>query len=305
MTSATMLRDPLRVGGMHHSPAPSITRDRDGLVAVLQIVDQDGWDCRAARELLDYVRLTVVRPHVVLTRLRGLAADQAEATAWAATWEALRSPSIRTVRSPWGVLWSTARRAVLGECVAGIYCTSIRTAWSLAASGPESKPRPDGPAARTRPLGAITISELEWAGFAIPDQAPPMNSDAPPSILPQIVDALVAEGWSAPTASLMVDAVAVYADGSGCLLAEAKGWRPLAAALSLPPWQVRRVMVVMLGAPGWPGLVERLIIDGRSCLEDPGVVAALRSTLVLESPTPATAARPAALDGSSRRESAA
>ena len=305
MTSATTLRDPLHGVGTRRSPAPSIARDRDGLVAVLQVVDEDGWDCRAAHELLDYVRLTVVRPHVALTRLRGLAADQAEATAWAATWEALRSPSIRTVRSPWGVLWSTARRAVLGECVAGIYCTSIRTAWSLVGSSPEPSSASDPAAVKVRPLGAITISELEWAGLEMPDEAPPMNLDAPPSILPQIIDALVAEGWSAPVASLMVDAVAVYADGSGCLLAEAKGWRPLAVALRLPPWQVRRVMVVMLGAPGWPGLVERLIIDGPSCIEDPGVMAALRSTLVLESRTPATAARRATLDGSLTRESAA
>ena len=137
MTSSTTLRYPLQRVGTRRSPSPPISRDREGLVAVLQVVDEEGWDCPAAHELLDYVRLTVVRPHVALTRLRGLAADQAEATAWAATWEALRSPSIRTVRSPWGVLWSTARRAVLGECVAGIYCTSIRTAWSLAASGPE------------------------------------------------------------------------------------------------------------------------------------------------------------------------
>jgi hypothetical protein len=98
MTRAPMLRDPRRTAGIRRSAAPSIVRDREGLVAVLQIVDQDGWECVAAHELLDYVRLTVVRPRVALTRLRGLAADQAEATAWAATWEAERPK-----RTPGGV----------------------------------------------------------------------------------------------------------------------------------------------------------------------------------------------------------
>jgi hypothetical protein len=62
-----------------------IVRDRDGLLAVLGVIDRDGWNSQAAERLLAFIRAVVVRPNVASTRLRGPAAEQAEATAWEAT----------------------------------------------------------------------------------------------------------------------------------------------------------------------------------------------------------------------------
>ena len=127
--TTTQVRPPIGISG---EPGSAVTRDREGLLAMLADIDRAGWNCPVANELLAYVRATVVRPNVAATGLTGPAADQAEATAWEATWEALALPSLRSARSPWGVLWTTARRAALGELVAGIYCTDVRGGWRLA-----------------------------------------------------------------------------------------------------------------------------------------------------------------------------
>ena len=62
-----------------------ITRDRAGLLSALAAIDDDGWDSLVGESLLVYVRATVVRPHLVHTRLCNAAREQAEATAWEAS----------------------------------------------------------------------------------------------------------------------------------------------------------------------------------------------------------------------------
>ena len=134
--------------------SPSITRDREGLLAVLDDIDRAGWDSREAERLLTYVRATVVRPNVAATGLTGPAAEQAEATAWEACWEVLASPSLRSARSPWGVLWATARRAALGEVVAGAYGMDVRSGWRLARLGTDHDSEWSGAASTLpRPAG--------------------------------------------------------------------------------------------------------------------------------------------------------
>ncbi|MEO8329158.1 MAG: hypothetical protein ABI586_04045, partial [Candidatus Nanopelagicales bacterium] len=106
-----------------------------------------------------------------------------------------------------------------------------------------------------------------------------------------VVDGLVHAGWSERAARVIVEAVAAGATRRSCTVSGVRGWRRLAQALDMPPWQVRRVMVVMLGAPGWPGLVEHLVTDGKAILNESDMRAALRSTLVASSPSPVTATR--------------
>ena len=76
--------------------------------ARLRQIDESGWDSRAARELLVAVRDCVAQPAVRRSGLRGPAAEQAEASAWAAAWDALRRPSARTAENPMGMAWVAA-----------------------------------------------------------------------------------------------------------------------------------------------------------------------------------------------------
>ena len=88
--------------------APSL---RDALCRI----DIEGWDGLTGRQLLHDVRRAVVVPVVRGSGLRGPAADQAEATGWAAAWDALRRPTARTALNPGGMIWTAVRRAVAAE----------------------------------------------------------------------------------------------------------------------------------------------------------------------------------------------
>jgi hypothetical protein len=103
----------------------------------------------------------------------------------------------------------------------------------------------------------------------------------------------------------VVEGVAVTAVRDGKASQEAKGWRPLARRLGLPPWQVRRVTVLLLGAPGWPGLVEQMTAEGCHILDGPSIAAALRSTAVSGWPPPPVAARTRGLPAGDPRPLAA
>jgi hypothetical protein len=268
--------------GLEAPQRPAVRRDRVGLLAALDSVDQDGWDSQAGRTLLLYVRDDVVRPVVVAVGLRGAVADQAEATGWSAAWEVLTSPGLRTVDSPWGVLWVAVRRAVLGDVVAGTFATSQRSAWRLAhADNAERRPR------------LVSLSTLIDTGREPPNDAW-LEAPRPGPLLDLVVEALAAAGWEVGKARTVVEAVAASATRDGKASSDAQGWRRVAAHLGIPPWQVRRVTIVLLGAPGWPGLVERVACRGPGVLEEPEAMAALRSTAVSWLPSPASAARRAA-----------
>lgn len=114
-----------------------LLRDNSHLLAQLAAVDDEGWDGPVATDLLHLVRVSLVRPLVVRQGLRGAVAGEAESSGWAAAWEALRSPSLRDSRSPWGVVWSAARRAVMAEVVEARYATSARKAWAAHADHPD------------------------------------------------------------------------------------------------------------------------------------------------------------------------
>jgi hypothetical protein len=64
------------------TPTPRITRDRQGLLDALTVIDSEGWEGTTATTLLEYVRTEIVRPLAIDVGLRGAAASQAEATGW-------------------------------------------------------------------------------------------------------------------------------------------------------------------------------------------------------------------------------
>ena len=140
----------------------TIRRDRPSLLDQLRIIDTEGWDGPAGTRLLQYLRTELVRPLTIHLGLRGAAASQAEATAWEAVWLEATNPSLRTAQSPWGVLWRTARRAVLNEVVATRFASSPCHGWILAAATRRGQEHPltgDAPEQLWDHLAALVASD--------------------------------------------------------------------------------------------------------------------------------------------------
>jgi hypothetical protein len=271
---------------------------RDGLLFALALVDVGGWDSQAGRSVLEYARLHVVRQVVRCVGFRGADRRFAEATGWDVAWETLAGPLVRRSNSPWGVVWSAVRRAVLGERLANVYATGARSAWRVHRRRDDprwsDRRREHGdwagvadPAALAEP---ISLSRLVECGY---DPAAPGPGEA--SVLGErlelLVDLLARYGWPRDQAVVIIEHVAGSAVGNGTASWAAPGWRRLAAAVDLPLWQARRVTVLLLGAPGWPGLVERLVTEGPDALGHPAVHSAVQATLDESMRPPARVAR--------------
>ena len=256
-------------------PVASFVRDRQSLLFALREIEREGWEGRTAMFLLDYVRDTVVRPLVVELGVRGAAASQAEATAWQDVWMALASPTLRDAVSPWGVLWEAARRAILGEILSARYATNVRRAWRLSQSGRHPAVRP--------PASLTVLTELGWEPVA-----PPIGSSAhrePKDVVNAACDVLVSGGWAAEDAIRIVAYVMTdepTTRGSRWtneLQAWTTfGWRNMATRLGLPPWQARRLVMVLRGTVEHPGLLPRLIRAGGRIDLDSDMRAAVAST---------------------------
>lgn len=100
-----------------------MTLTQDLIREHLDRVDSEGWNGAAGRELLERVRREVVLPLVRRSGLRGLAADQAEATGWEVAWQTLARPSTRLAENPGGVVWVAVRRGIHAEAAAQLSCS--------------------------------------------------------------------------------------------------------------------------------------------------------------------------------------
>src|SRR5665648_213184 len=273
---------------------PQIDRTRAGLLAALGVVDVEGWDGPTATALLTYIRDDLVRPLTIDVGLRGAAASQAEATAWEAVWLQLCDPHLRSSKSPWGVIWQTARRAVLGEILAARWGTDWRRAWEHDAEERAGR--------RGRPISLEPL--LRDGCEPTPrDGTPPGAPHTRVSVaLDGAAGALAEAGWSTATAREIVTEVAMMEEGLS-YGATVVGWRPLAARLGLPPWQARRLTFVLRGSVDRPGLLARLITDGPRAAAAPDVRDALAGTLTRTLPTPTR--RPRSSDGRRRPQALA
>lgn len=261
----------------------AIKRDSQGLLEALAAIDDDGWDGERATALLTYIRSEMVRPLTIDSGLRGRASFEAEATAWEAVWLKLRDPSLRAAKSPWGVIWQTARRAALGEALAARWGSGGRRAWTFDVD------ERAGYFARPIPLEPLLDNGED---FALPASTGASDEPTPiSSALDLAAGALADAGWPAAMAVEIVGEVAIIE----APLAEGRtvvGWRPLAARLGIPPWQARRLTFVLRGSAERRGLLGRLVAEGSAVLDAPEVRQALANTLVRTSPTPTR--RPAA-----------
>jgi hypothetical protein len=258
----------------------SIRRTQASLLAALAVIDGEGWDGAVATALLCFVRDDLVRPMVLDIGLRGAAATQAEATGWATAWEVLTDPTLRAARSPWGIVWTAVRRAVRAEQVSAAYGVPPRKAWRLA--------RPSHANLRFRP--PVSLAELVELGWE-PADPPGRQGMGLGPVLTCTVQAMTEVGWDETDAQRLVRAIAETITRADVLSSQLTGWRRVLQEVNLPAWRVRRVTVLLVGVPGWPGLVERIQTEGPDVLRTPPVRAALRSTVHASHRSPVLAAR--------------
>jgi hypothetical protein len=247
------------------------TREGPGdLFDRLDAIAVEGWDGPTATELLRFVRSHIVRPLVVDVGLRGGAASEAEATAWEVLWLKLQEPSLRTARLPWGVLWQTARRAVLGEILAQRWGAPPRRAWKLDAAERAGRVQ--------RPIALEPLLARGWQP-ARDDAVPDAEDGTLARILALTASALRSVGWPDDTALSIAREVARFeAPARARASSTIVGWRTLAKKLGIAPWQARRLVWILRGSPDSPGLLARIALEGAAAVEGPGTQAALKST---------------------------
>lgn len=279
-TTRSTLDTPNTAGPQVLSAARGGACDTGTLHALLDQIDVDGWESPAGTTLLTYIRETLVRPLTVDLGMRGAASSQAEISAWEDVWEVLNGPALRKADSPWGLIWSVARHAILTEAVCARYPTSPRKAWQLAnAQG-------DGLAKPVIRLDDLAFAEVPSVGQ---DGAQPRTTDATDAA----IDALVAAGWPLDQAAAIVEDVLADTPTTRSTRWTGRahgwtsyGWRVMAERLDLPAWQARRLVIVLRGTADNPGLLPRLVVAGGTLEIDHGLRAALRSTRVRSRPSP-------------------
>ncbi len=243
----------------------AVPRDNAGLLTMLDQVADEGWDGPTGRRLLTFVRERLARPLAVGAGLRGLAASQAEASAWQAAWEVLAFQDLGGTDKPWGVVWRAAQRAVTGEAVSARYGVDPWQSWRLARNGVPQL------------VGLDVLIELGLdAGHDEHAVVELTLTDA----YDAAVIALREVGWQAPLAEQIVTSVADLPEPGTRRGWTSVGWRSMSSQLDLPPWQARRLCVALLGTPSWPGLLARMLIDGPDARRVPAMQAALRCTRV-------------------------
>ena len=238
-------------------------------------VELHGWDSDVGGQLLDHVRRAVVVPVVRRSGLRGPAADQAEASGWQAAWDALRRPTARTAENPGGMVWVAVRRAVAAEVAP--------TRSSPSVAPPVAPPDPPGPQlALVAPipearLRLVSLEHLMYSGWQPEEPGSRVAGDG--SVVAAVLDRLVDVGWDREDAA---DAIALLADHAlrGPAGVATTRWRWVSLRVGVPEWQARRLASLLLGGPGWPGILELAVVHGPSVLADPAVRAAVRSTVV-------------------------
>lgn len=255
-----------------------IERTRHGLLAALMVIDEQGWDGPTGRSLLGYVHDELVRPLARSHGLQHAALAQACATGCEVAWEQLADPRIRQVASPWGVVWAAVRRAMLTEIVASRYGTGPRQAWRLRAQQRDGSPTA---------VRLISLDAVQAAGWDPP--IGPVPSPAPGPYLSRLIEELAAVGWDRELATDAVVQIAGRRRHPRERPYRVREVAVMAEQFGLAKWQVRRLMQLVQGAPGWPGVVERLVVHGPGCLQDPALRAAVHSTVAFADPPPSRA----------------
>lgn len=253
-----------------------------GLKLALLAIDSAGWSSDQGAQVLHYARVQVVRPVIRRTGLYGPVAAQAEATGWETSWELLSGKRIRSADHPWGLVTAAVRRAVLGELISTAFGITAREAWRVTAELRTADLKGTHPAIARPPVSLCALRARGWE--------PAASSELYPlgPLVEVVISAMVGQGWPPAVALALVHSIADNSRPRARSTATLPGWRRIGHSLGLPAWQVRRVSILLLGSPGWAGVLERIVVDGVAVLQDPDVVLALRSTRCRWLPSPAS-----------------
>lgn len=274
--------------------ARELVADPPRFLAALDRVDVEGWNGPAGDALLAYALREVVHPVARSARLSATETDSAIAVGWSAAWEAMRSPAIRDARAPWGAVTVAVRRAIFGEEMAERYQTEVRRAWRVrdfVEGRPEHGQRqPSGrrdAGDRAAAMRPVSLTAMIEQGYEPPVPGPPSEDGAGCDVL---IATLARGGWAPSVARAAVLHVADEVLDRHRKSTVVAGWRGLAVELGIPPWQARRLTVLLMGTRDWSGLVERLATGGEQALHTSAVEAAVRASLGPRYLTPQQAA---------------
>jgi hypothetical protein len=230
---------------------------------MLRRIDVEGWEGPSGRHLLEVARTGPVRAAVRRTGLTGPAAAQAEASAWAAAWDALQRPTARIADSPLALATVAAQRAVWAELAAA---------------------RPGEPHGIT--VVSLDVELASGRDIVAGSQAGSAGSpDITGRALGALQDALVAAGWSGP---ILREAIELLADHvqRGRRQRARVPWRWVALRLGLPEWRVRRLAVLVLGREHMPGLLALVAGQGADVLDAAAARDAIATTCRQWMPSP-------------------
>jgi hypothetical protein len=303
--------------------------DPAALRRLLDDVDQLGWESPSGTLVLEYALDRIVRPAVRRAELTGHRKADAISAGWIEAWRMLSRPDVRDQSRPWGIVTAAVRREITTDQVGAAYRTESRRAWRIARRHractpvprePHRQPdsaRPDhrsgrfpdqsregrwlgrlDPRVSARPLSLDRMMDAGWE---------PAATRSPTEILGprlnQVVDALVAVGWSRGLAAESLAGIAEATRPTGVQKkagVELRGWRELSQRTDLPGWQTRRLAALLLGHRGQPGLIERMVLEGDQVLHTPEAQRLLRSTVHRWASPPSVVARATAAASAAR-----
>jgi hypothetical protein len=233
----------------------------------LEQIAELGWDSAAGTGLLDQLRRCVVRPLVRRAGLTGPAAEQAEASGWAAAWDALRRSSARTAENPAGMVWVAATRAIRSEVDGALGSLVAPEAATSGVGGTDP---------RTHAAPALSRGH-QSAQPAMPVDPPSIERTALGPLLDRVIRPLVHSGWEPVEVRELVAALAEHSRHSPAVGAVVR-WRLVARLLGVPEWRARRLSSLLVGGTEGPGVLVLMLRHGPGILDHEAVTAAVLAT---------------------------
>jgi hypothetical protein len=246
---------------------PESVASTEGLLAALETVAVEGWSGATGTAVLDYAQQRVVKRLVMTRGFSGHAIDEATTTGLTVAWEVLGTRALLASSRPWGVVWRAVDRALSAELLAARHQCAPARAWRVAASAGGGE-------------GVLFVEDAPRLEHVLGDPSSTEHRQGLGRRLDAVTEAMVGVGWSRWDAEAVVGTAAAMAGGSPSDGRTVTGWRPVAERYGIPPWQVRRALLALLGTESASGILREVMELGPGVIAEPSTVEALRATVV-------------------------